>query len=77
VVTAPTVVSSFSGALGVLTWQIDNGSDWTALGEARSPWFPSVGLIRRAPGTLDWEPATQRVAAELDTWRRMHPAAGR
>ncbi len=69
VVTAPTAVSSLAGAAGVPTWQIDNGMDWTAHGEDRSPWFPSIRLIRRGFGSADWAPVLRRAAMELDARR--------
>ncbi|MGE0441734.1 MAG: tetratricopeptide repeat protein [Gemmatimonadales bacterium] len=68
VVTAPTAVSSLAGAVGVRTWQLDGGSDWTALGEERSPWFPTIRVIRRVGG--DWGGALSRLGAELTHWVR-------
>ena len=68
VVTAPTVVSSIAGAVGTRAWQLDSGSDWTALGEDRSPWSPSVRLIRKGAGEAGWEAATERLAATLRHW---------
>jgi tetratricopeptide (TPR) repeat protein len=69
VITAPTAVSSLAGAAGVSTWELDNGSDWTAHGEDRSPWFPSIRVIRRPFGSTDWSPALERIAGELDSRR--------
>ncbi len=65
VVTAPTAVSSLAGGVGVPTWEVDSGGDWTAHGEDRSPWFPTIQVIRRQRGSTDWAPALGRVAAEL------------
>lgn len=64
VVTAPTAVSSLAGATGVPTWQVDDGSDWTALGRDRSPWFPSIA---RVCGGVEggWDDTMRRLAAEL------------
>ena len=73
VVTAATAVCSFAGAAGVRTWQVDAGTDWTALGEKRSPWFPTVRLARRRPGTTDWQPALQEIARELALVRPPEP----
>lgn len=65
VVTAPTAVSSLAGGVGVPTLEIDSGGDWTAHGEARSPWFPNLRLFRRAAGTSAWGPVIERLAAEV------------
>ncbi len=68
VVTAPTAVSSIAGAVGARTWQLDSGSDWTALGEDRSPWAPSVRMIRKGVGQSGWAGAIDRLAATLSHW---------
>ncbi|MEZ4457520.1 MAG: hypothetical protein R2882_13380 [Gemmatimonadales bacterium] len=65
VVTAPTAVSSLAGAAGVRTFELDNGGDWTAHGEERSPWFSSIRIVRRPYGTSDWAPCVEQVAREL------------
>jgi hypothetical protein len=65
VVTAPTAVSSLAGAVGVETWELDGGTDWTVFGEDRSPWFPAIRLARRPPGTVDWGPALTTVADDI------------
>jgi hypothetical protein len=65
VITAPTAVSSLAGALGIDTWQLDPGTDWTAFGEARSPWQPAVRLFRRPAGVRDWTSTIQAAVAEL------------
>ena len=65
VVTSPTAVSSLAGALGRPTWQIDSGSDWTAFGEPRSPWFPSLRVVGRHPADPDWDRVIETVRAEL------------
>jgi tetratricopeptide (TPR) repeat protein len=62
VVTAPTAVSSLAGAVGVRTWQVDSGSDWTAFGEDRSPWFPSIELVRRQADEPDWNRVMTEIA---------------
>ena len=64
VITAPTAVSSLAGALGVPTWQVDSGSDWTAAGESANPWFPSIRLERLTYGG-DWTDVLERVAAAV------------
>ncbi|MCC7134653.1 MAG: glycosyltransferase family protein [Gemmatimonadales bacterium] len=68
VVTAPTAVSSLAGALGVPTWQLDSGNDWTLLGEERSPWFPSIRVFRKGAEASGWEPAIARIATDLRRW---------
>jgi tetratricopeptide (TPR) repeat protein len=65
VVTAPTAVSSIAGSLGVPTWQVDSGSDWTALGEERSPWFPSIRVVSRRSEEPDWGRVMAVVAGEV------------
>ena len=69
VVTAPTAVSSLAGAAGAPTWEVDNGTDWTAHGEERCPWFPNLRMVRRPPGSPDWRPAMERIAAEIESQR--------
>lgn len=64
VVTAPTVVSSLAGGLGRSTWQVDSGADWTVGGDDRSPWFPSIRVVRKSPEG-DWAPVVERVGTEL------------
>jgi hypothetical protein len=65
VITAPTAVCSLAGALGTETWQLDPGTDWTAFGEERSPWFPSITLYRRASGVREWTAVIDQVAGAL------------
>jgi tetratricopeptide (TPR) repeat protein len=65
VVTPATAVSSLAGIVGCPTWQLDGGSDWTTLGEARSPWFPSVRLARRGSDLADWTGAVAEIQAGL------------
>ena len=64
VITAPTAVSSLSGAIGIETWQIDSGNDWTLLGEDRSPWLPAVQAFRRRRDD-DWRSPIEAVKAAL------------
>ncbi|MGE0552377.1 MAG: tetratricopeptide repeat protein [Gemmatimonadales bacterium] len=61
VLTAPTAVSSLAGGLGVETWQLEGGSDWTAFGEERSPWLPAIRLFRRDPSERSWRGVVERV----------------
>jgi hypothetical protein len=70
VVTAPTLVDSMAGALGVTTWQVDSGSDWSAFGEDRSPWFPSIRVRRKRPGAAEagWIALLNQLAEELTVW---------
>ena len=65
VVTAPTAVSSLAGAIGVPTIQVDSGSDWTAFGETRSPWFPSIEVAARRAEEADWGRVMAEVAGRL------------
>lgn len=66
VVTAPTLVSAFAGALGLPTWQPNLGSDWTSFSETNSPWFPTLRVIAKHPPDT-WPDTLTRVAAELHT----------
>ncbi|MFN0181419.1 MAG: tetratricopeptide repeat protein [Gemmatimonadales bacterium] len=65
VVTPATAVSSLAAIVGCRTWQLDAGSDWTTLGESRSPWFPSVRLARRGSDLADWAGAVAEIQADL------------
>jgi hypothetical protein len=68
-VTAPTVVSSGAGAVGTRSWEVESGSDWTVLGAGdRSPWFPSLRVVRKGPGPGGWTSAVTAVAEELRAW---------
>lgn len=64
VVTAPTTVSTLSGAVGTPTWQLTRGVDWHGMGCERSPWQPSVRTILR-PWQASWEEVLVAVADEL------------
>lgn len=39
-----------AGALGVPVWRLGRDGDWTALGAAVRPWFPSMRVFRCRPG---------------------------
>ncbi|PGH56585.1 N-acetylglucosaminyltransferase [Azospirillum palustre] len=52
VISAPTAVGELAAALGVPVWRIDGAGDWSALGTAVRPWFPTMSLIGRS-GDLD------------------------
>ncbi|AWB07371.1 N-acetylglucosaminyltransferase (plasmid) [Azospirillum humicireducens] len=46
VVTAPTAVGELAAALGIPVWRIGMGTnDWSSLGTAVRPWFPSMALV--------------------------------
>jgi tetratricopeptide (TPR) repeat protein len=68
VVTAPTAVGSFAGAVGVPTWQVDSGSDWTSLGLDHSPWFPRMARVKKGSGPGGWNVAMVELAARLGGW---------
>ncbi|MGE3618370.1 MAG: tetratricopeptide repeat protein, partial [Gemmatimonadales bacterium] len=72
VITAPTAVSSITGALGVATWQLEVGTDWTLFGADRSPWFPAIEAFRRTDPAGSW---TAPIGAVAD--RLANRAAGR
>ncbi|KAA0592588.1 MULTISPECIES: tetratricopeptide repeat protein [Azospirillum] len=45
VISAPTAVGELAAALGVPVWRIAAAGDWSALGAAIRPWFPTMALI--------------------------------
>lgn len=64
VVSAPTAVSRQAGALGVPTFMLTTGSDWTSLGLDYDPWMPSITHYRRAPDE-PWSEAMARLVQDL------------
>lgn len=44
VISAPTAVGELAAALGIPVWRIAGAGDWSALGTAVRPWFPSMAL---------------------------------
>ena len=68
VVSAPTAVCAMAGAVGTRTWQVDSGNDWSAFGEDRSAWFPSIAIARKGAGDASFGPVVERLAAELTHW---------
>jgi tetratricopeptide (TPR) repeat protein len=73
VISAPTAVGSLSGALGIETWQVEAGNDWTGFGERRSPWMPGVTMYRRAPGDRAWNGVIRTIADSLVERQRALP----
>lgn len=61
VVSAETAVLALAGAVGAPTVGFGLGRGWVALGQSRSPWYPTVTGLHRRPGE-DWEPLMKRVA---------------
>ena len=45
VISAGTSVAEMAGALGLPVWRIGPAGDWTALGTACRPWYPSMRLV--------------------------------
>ncbi len=70
VVTVASSVGEMAGALGVPVWRFGPAGDWTALGSAVRPWFPSMRLWSTRPGE-GLADVLARMAAEL---RRLVPA---
>ncbi|CAO3457063.1 tetratricopeptide repeat protein [Azospirillum largimobile] len=70
VVTVASSVGEMAGALGVPVWRFGPAGDWTALGSAVRPWFPSMRLWSARPGE-GLADVLLRMAAEL---RRLVPA---
>jgi len=56
-------VAELAGALGVPVWRFGN-RDWTQLGTAGRPWYPSMRLFQPLGGQ-GLEQAMERIAAEL------------
>lgn len=49
VISPATAVGELAGALGVPVWRLC-GPDWTQLGSAVRPWFPTMRLLQPRPG---------------------------
>lgn len=64
-------VGELAGALGVPVWRFCR-SDWTRLGTAGRPWYPSMRVYHPMPGA-DLSDAVARMAADL---RRLVELAG-
>lgn len=62
VISAPTAVGELAAALGVPVWRISGAGDWSALGTAVRPWFPTMSLIGRSG---DHDAALAAVARRL------------
>ncbi|AWB07410.1 hypothetical protein A6A40_20465 (plasmid) [Azospirillum humicireducens] len=64
VIAPATSTGELAAALGVPVWRLARTGDWTALGTAVRPWFPSMRLFQTRPGqqVADLLPT---VAAEL------------
>jgi tetratricopeptide (TPR) repeat protein len=76
VITSDTALAHLAGALGVPVWTVLGAvPDWRWLTErVDSPWYPTMRLFRqREPN--DWDDIFQRVAAELKSLIREHPAS--
>ena len=67
VITAPTAVGELAGALGVSTWRVADERDWTMLGTAGRPWFPTMEVFARPPRD-GWTDLLLRVAVRLATY---------
>ncbi len=61
VVSAETAVLSLAGAAGAPTVGFGLGRGWVALGQDRSPWYPTVAGLHRRPGE-EWRPLMAHVA---------------
>ena len=69
VIAPATSTGELAAALGVPVWRLARTGDWTALGTAVRPWFPSMRLFWTRPGqqVADLLPA---VAAELSRLKK-------
>ncbi|MBB6252290.1 tetratricopeptide repeat protein [Nitrospirillum iridis] len=45
VISAPTSVGELAGALGVPTWRVELGADWSMLGTFVRPWYPAMRIF--------------------------------
>lgn len=52
VITAPTAVGEFAGAIGTPVWRIAGSADWSTLGTTIRPWFASMRLFSNAGGVV-------------------------
>ncbi|CAK0776894.1 hypothetical protein WCLP8_5490004 [uncultured Gammaproteobacteria bacterium] len=52
VITAPTSVGELAGSLGMPVWRVESAGDWTLLGAAVRPWFPSMRVFSCADDQL-------------------------
>ncbi|WP_247894414.1 tetratricopeptide repeat protein [Azospirillum sp. B510] len=50
VISAPTAVGELAAALGIPVWRIGSAGDWSAMGAAVRPWFPSMRLMDQPDG---------------------------
>jgi tetratricopeptide (TPR) repeat protein len=76
VLSAPTSVSILAGALGTPTWQLTCGADWHALGQAQSPWLPSLRRFYRR-WDQGWDEVLAQLARALATWMKEYPCIDR
>jgi tetratricopeptide (TPR) repeat protein len=60
VISPAMAVGELAGALGVPVWRL-GGKDWTWLGTAVRPWFPSMRLVRPYPGESMADAATNAI----------------
>jgi hypothetical protein len=60
VISPAMAVGELAGALGVPIWRL-GGKDWTWLGTAVRPWFPSMRLVRPYPGESMADAATNAI----------------
>lgn len=64
VITAPTAVGEIAGALGVPVWRFQIAPDWSGVGTAIKPWFPTMRLFQ-SPAVRDTLPVMQRNLAMI------------
>ncbi|WP_165772137.1 tetratricopeptide repeat protein [Niveispirillum lacus] len=64
VITAPTAIGEIAGALGVPVWRFQIAPDWSGVGTAVKPWFPTMRLFQ-SPSVRDTLPIMRRTLAEI------------
>lgn len=67
VITAPTAVSALSASLGVSTWHLASGAEWSTMGTSYTPWLPSLRRFYRH-WERDWVSVLDEVSTALDQW---------
>lgn len=73
VITAPTTVGEIAGAVGVPVWRFQIAPDWTGVGTAVKPWFPTMRLFQ-SPAVRDTLPMMRRNLAAILRLAETSPA---
>jgi tetratricopeptide (TPR) repeat protein len=71
VISAPTAVSFLAGALGVPTWQMTYGTDWSKHGTEGYPCFPAITLFHRI-WPREWDEILAEIGVRLRDYVKEH-----